>query len=250
MKIEGQKTYWGADLVDEVDEKTKRLLGRDMELHTPGDDADKTDARKEALEIVQDPQREGRNARQTMLMHKEAHGSGIDLVFPDAAKIDASMTGYDQDHMVDVYGDGSLTTPTKWWVALGGYGVWVPDWNRNAEILKDRMEQNLYGQAIGQTGRSTRQELTARILVLSMPIRSMYATDSASMLSKAKVLLAAAKKKLEAEGQGNMTHMRNPFKKPWGSRTREACGNMFGKRLKTRSCQPRFAQGQRPCDCR
>ena len=122
------------DLGDEVDEKTKRLLGRDMELHTPGDDADKTDARKKALEITQDRKREGRNARQTMLMHKEANGSGIDLDFPDAAQIDVSMAGYDQDHMVDVYGDGSHTTPTKWWAALGGYGVWVPDWNRNAEI--------------------------------------------------------------------------------------------------------------------
>ena len=62
----------GTDLGDEVDEKTKRLLGRDMELHTPGDDADKIDARKKALEIIQGPQREGRNARQAMLIHKEA----------------------------------------------------------------------------------------------------------------------------------------------------------------------------------
>ena len=67
-----------------------------MGLHTPGDDADKLDARKKALEINQDPRREVCNSRQTMLMYKEAHGRGIDFAFPDAAKTDASMTGYDQ----------------------------------------------------------------------------------------------------------------------------------------------------------
>ena len=48
-----------------------------------------------------------------MLMRKEAHGRSIDLEDPDAAKIEASMAGYDQDHMVDIYGGGSHTTPTK-----------------------------------------------------------------------------------------------------------------------------------------
>ena len=37
-------------------------------------------------------------------MHKEAHGSGRDLDLPDAEQVDVSMAGYDQDHMVDVYG--------------------------------------------------------------------------------------------------------------------------------------------------
>ena len=108
--------------------------------------------------------------------------------------------------------------------------MWVSNWNRNAETLEDRMEQNLYGQAIGQTGSSTRQELTAWILVLSMPIRSMYATDSASMLSKAKVFLAVAKKKQEAEGKGSMTHTRNSFKEPWDLRKMATSGNKFVNR--------------------
>ena len=97
---------------------------------------------------------------------------------------------------------GTEVTPTKWWAALGGYGVCIPDWNRNAEILEVRTEQNHFGPAIGQIGSSTRQELIAWILVLSMPIRSMYATDSASMLTKARQLLEAVKKKQETEGQG------------------------------------------------
>ena len=103
------------------------------------------------------------------------------------------MVGYDIEHMVQVYGSGSYTTPTKWWAALGGYGVWVPDWNRNAETIEAREEKNHSGAALGQTGRSTRQELTAWILILSMPMRSIYATGSASMLTKANKLSIAAK---------------------------------------------------------
>jgi len=64
-----------------------------------------------------------------MLKHKGAHGSGQDLKFPDAHEIEANMQGFPADHMVDVYGDGSLTSPTVWWAALGGYGVWKPKWN-------------------------------------------------------------------------------------------------------------------------
>ena len=50
-----------------------------------------------------------------------------------------------------------------------------------------------------------------------MPIRSMYSTDSASMLGKAKQLIAAAKEYLlKKEAGGGKAHMRNPFRKPWG----------------------------------
>ena len=40
------------------------------------------------------------------------------------------MKDYDQGHKIHVYGDGSYTTPTKWWAAMGGYGVWIPNWNK------------------------------------------------------------------------------------------------------------------------
>ena len=42
MKIEGERTYWGMDVDEDEDVKTKQLLGVDMKLHTPGDDAEKT----------------------------------------------------------------------------------------------------------------------------------------------------------------------------------------------------------------
>ena len=85
--------------------------------------------------------------------------------------------------------------------------------------LEERMEANLAGPALGQTGSSTRQELTAWILVLSLPLRSMYATDSASMLSKAKTLLIAALRRQEKVERGEKVNgEQSPFKKPWGLR--------------------------------
>ena len=83
------------------------------------------------------------------------------LDFPVANQIEEAMRGYEPEHMVPIFGDGSYTTPTKWWAALGGYGVWVPSWNRNAGVIEAREEKSYSGAAIGQTGSSTRQELTA-----------------------------------------------------------------------------------------
>ena len=42
MKILGGKTYWGTDVEDSEKAEVKALLGVDKELHTPGDDANKT----------------------------------------------------------------------------------------------------------------------------------------------------------------------------------------------------------------
>ena len=76
---------------------------------------------------------------------------------------------------------------------MGGYGVWIPNWNKQGEAKQERSERNYYEPAIGQTASSTRQELMAWIRVLALPYRTMYATDSASMLAKAKKLIAAVR---------------------------------------------------------
>ena len=107
----------------------------------------------------------------------------------------------------------------EWWAALGGYGVWIPPWHDGQNRVEERSEASYYGPAIGQTGTSTRQELAAWIRVLALPYRSMYATDSASMLGKAKKLLAATKKHHEAAKLGMKLHQGNPFGKPWGLQT-------------------------------
>ena len=108
--------------------------------------------------------------------------------------------------------------------------MWVPEWNRNAGKLEERMEAILAGPALGQTGSSTRQELTAWILVLSLPLRSMYATDSASMLSKAKTLLTAAVSRQEKEERGEKVNgEQSPFKKPWGL---QRDGDLWGQAWK------------------
>ena len=230
-------------------------MGENRELHTPGSDARITQGRQAAVDILEDPEVDGLNARQLMLRHEAAHGSGSDLTYPDANAIDANMQDYPADFKVDVYGDGSYTTPTVWWVALGGFGVWMLEWispnqamaneppgtdvqqnSQRANVqqpgqtleqqreqdlgqqhMMSRQETNYHGAAIGQTGASTRQELTAWIRVLAIPCRSCYATDSASMMSKALRLIKAAERDLQEEEQGSQIMRGNPFGKPWGS---------------------------------
>ena len=92
----------------------------------------------------------------------------------------------------------------------------VPKWNDTQSQRDEREEAKYYGPAIGQTGTSTRQELTAWLRVLALPCRSLYATDSASMLNKAKRLIAAAKRNQLEEEAGKEVLRGNPFGKAWG----------------------------------
>ena len=97
-----------------------------MELGGPN--GDETAARVEAKQILNDIEMHGLNARQPLLKQKKPLGGGINLKFPIAEDIEAEVTGRDRQAptkevtLIDVYGDGSHTTPTKWWAALGGYG--------------------------------------------------------------------------------------------------------------------------------
>ena len=65
--------------------------------------------RKEAIQILQDPGRNGRNARQTMLMQKQARDNGEYLNFPDAEQPRAAVKDHDLNHLVAIYGDASPT---------------------------------------------------------------------------------------------------------------------------------------------
>ena len=125
MKISGLETYWGQEMDQELGSDIKRQLGEDRELHTPGQDADETSIRQQALQLAAQYNDEGLriNARQMILMKKGAFGSGVNLSFPTKEQIDEHMHDYDLNHLHQVYGDASLTTPTKWWTALGGMGV-------------------------------------------------------------------------------------------------------------------------------
>lgn len=128
MKIDGKKTFWGAAFDEQLDEKARTLLGENRELHTPGSDAKKTDERQAALDIIEGHEVRAYNARQVMLKHKAAHGSGSNLTFPDANEIEANMKDYPTSFTMDIYGDGSYISPTIWWAALGGFGVWMSEW--------------------------------------------------------------------------------------------------------------------------
>ena len=79
-----------------------------------------------------------------------------------------------------------------------------------------REEQNIAASENGQTGSSTRMELAAWIVALSQPIRSCYATDSASMLGEALRLLQKAKETEQKEEEGKKVDKQNPYTKPWG----------------------------------
>ena len=116
--------------------------------------------------------------------------------------------------MVDDVGDDCLKKPTNWWASLGGYGIWLPDWNRTGEDKPERREASYHGPACGQTGTSTRQELTVWIHVLTLPIRSRYATDSKSIMDKALKLIDAAKVHEQQQTDGpNGNRSSRPFKK-------------------------------------
>ena len=129
------------------------------------------------------------------------------------------MLGVEEDYFVGIYGDGSQTDPTNWWAALGGFGIWVPAWNKTGENNPDRQETSYHGLALGQTGTSTRQELTAWLQVLAIPVRSHYATDSASMMGKALKLIEAAKDYEDVKAQGKPYRKKNPFGKTCGLQT-------------------------------
>ena len=76
MRADGRKTHWGTDLSNDSDPKARKLPGENLELHTPGSDARKSEERQAAVEILEDPEVAHVNARQIMLKHKAAHGSG------------------------------------------------------------------------------------------------------------------------------------------------------------------------------
>ena len=63
MKVDGQKTYKGAALGDDINDKTKRLLGQDLELQTQGSDARITELREAALEICDNQELDGSTMR-------------------------------------------------------------------------------------------------------------------------------------------------------------------------------------------
>ena len=74
--------------------KTKELLGVSMKLATAGADGDITRKRNKAVELIEDPERGRKNARQTILMHKGGHGTGVTPTFPPLQQIDVAMEGY------------------------------------------------------------------------------------------------------------------------------------------------------------
>jgi len=225
MKADGTKEFWGADFDEQLDGVARKLLGENRELHTPGSDGETTEERRAALEIIDDEEVQGYNARQMMLKHKNAHPPG---------------------YKVNIYGDGSYSTLTLWWAALGGFGVWMPERTSPDQAVSDdspghfeqqevqgrqvqqretdqqqqqmslKQDTTYHGAAIGQTGTSTRQELTAWIRVLAIPCSSCYATDSASMMNKALRLIEAAERDLEEEEMETEIKRGNPFRKPWG----------------------------------
>ena len=92
-----------------------------------------------------------------MMHHKKGHGTGINPDIPTEQAIHEHMAGQDSDYMVPVFGDGSHTSPTKWWAAIGGYGLWIPKWGNDTDDDDRYQEKDFCGPAIGQAGSSTRQ---------------------------------------------------------------------------------------------
>ena len=230
MKVDGDKTYWGVEVDADEDKNVKKLLGIDLQLYKPGKDGDETEKREMAVDIIEDPDRGRLNARQTMLKYKGGHSTGVVPTFPTRQNIEVEMADHGDDFYVDIFGDGSYTTPDKWWAAIGGTGVWIPAWNKEGDNLEHRNEKDEAAPNLGQTGSSTRMELAAWILVLTKPIRSNYATDSKSMMDKALHLIQQAKVIEDKRSRGEKVNSACPYKKVWGCKSTETCGRSLGKR--------------------
>ena len=126
MKLDGNATFWGQNLEDDISEAHKKLLGKSSYLEQGAQNAKDQEARDQAKELTKEAKALGLNARQTMLKHKGAFGSGAPAKFPNEEEIEDFMARHGLTEPVETYGDGSLTTPTLWWAALGGYGIWIP----------------------------------------------------------------------------------------------------------------------------
>ena len=88
-----------------------------------------------------------------------------------------------------VFEDGSHTSPTNWWAALGGFGFWKPAMPHDTE-REAPPGVNLPGGFCN----------------LTLPLRHQYATDSAALIARANKIIAAAEAAAPC----------NPFKKAWG----------------------------------
>ena len=154
------------------------------------------------------------------------------------------------DVMITVFGDGRFTSPTTWWAATGGYGVWLPGWNLAGQNQPARNEATYFGPGLGQTSTSTRQELAAWLCVLALPIRSNYATDSASMFSKVNKLIEAAAKHERSGIEEGGEQFKARSGRPGGYRPRETFGSRHGKpcsRGDEGLFKPKASQSQGPC---
>ena len=53
LQAEGDKTYWGQIIEDELDEEVKKLLGQDLDLNLSGQNREETEAKEDAKEIIE-----------------------------------------------------------------------------------------------------------------------------------------------------------------------------------------------------
>ena len=63
MKIDGRRTFWRADFAEDLDERSRTLLGENRELNTLGSNARITQGRQEAVDLLEDHEAEGLNVR-------------------------------------------------------------------------------------------------------------------------------------------------------------------------------------------
>ena len=62
MQTNGLNTYWGKELNGDIDEKSQKLLGVNKQFTLGGKNADETQGRQEALQILEEPERGLKNA--------------------------------------------------------------------------------------------------------------------------------------------------------------------------------------------
>ena len=103
--------------------------------------------------------------------------------------------------VIPIYGETHLYTQ------LGGMGAWLPEWNKTGEKKHFRRERSIAEPGLGQTGSSTRQELAAFIIVMTLPYRINFASDSASMVGKANLMIKLAQRLQRDQAAGHKVNM-------------------------------------------
>ena len=176
--------------------------------------------------IARQADEKGLNARQAADCIKGTHTVAVDPIYPEEV-------GTDSDTVITVYCDGSTKIPKQPMWSYGGFGVWVP--RRNDVIVdagpdtgiafRDIDNDGIKMWSRGPTDRcnSTRMELMAIAIGLTLPFRVHIKSDNKAVVRKTQYMAETAVKWNRCSGT-EFWPGSGPYKPLFSSATRPAAG--------------------------